>query len=545
MANVIKYSTTKPSQSSLRKGNLAVGIGDGNYGPTSTTGFVNGMDIPNGGYVVYLLHNNSPAAYVAYNDTDLIAVARTLGNSGTTVTSAKEYLAGRSDTWILNNIPPNIVTDDLILNLDANDVSSYPTTGTTWYDVSGANNNGEMINGLSFNSGGWMDFDGADDYIWVPNDNGTMDAWNEQQTIIVWEYHDFTSGRRNIWNQAYGGFGTWTHEQGGYINYYFGDSGANARPYVSANSSTTVRGQWNMLCVTRDLTTINWYQNGVLTSTRSNPYGSLTNTTAGVTIGTGYTGNRWQGKMSKILAYTKALTPSEVLQNYHQAPIVTDGLVFAVDAGNLVSYENGDITTNSLVGSSTGTLVNGVGFSSANGGTWDFDGVDDYIELTSNSDGLVDNGSYTLSAWLRPNGSSWGSNAIPLYNTYSNGTGNFGIWHHFGHDNILRWRHRGSSYTTGDLSGIGLVADTWQLTTITWDGTTLRLYKNGVETNSTTAPSNFNRSTGSPRIGRIATRNSGTMYHWNGDITSHQVYNRALTAEEVTQNYNAQVSRFQ
>jgi hypothetical protein len=119
MANVIKYSTSNPSQSSLRKGNLAVGIGDGNYGPTSTTGFVNGMDIPNGGYVVYLLHNNNPAAWVAYNDTDLIAVARTLGNSGTTVTSAKEYLAGRSDTWILNNMPPNIVTDGLILNLDA------------------------------------------------------------------------------------------------------------------------------------------------------------------------------------------------------------------------------------------------------------------------------------------------------------------------------------------------------------------------------------------------------------------------------------------
>ena len=173
-----------------------------------------------------------------------------------------------------------------------------------------------------------------------------------------------------------------------------------------------------------------------------------------------------------------------------------------------------------------------------------FDGTNDYIELTSNSDGLVDNGSYTLSAWLRPNGSSWGSNAIPLYNTYSNGTGNFGIWHHFGHDNILRWRHRGSSYTTGDLSGIGLVADTWQLTTITWDGTTLRLYKNGVETNSTTAPSNFSRSTGSPRIGALAIRSSGNIYLWNGDIASHQVYNKALSATEVEQNFKAYKNRF-
>ena len=527
MANVIKYSTSNPSQSSLRKGNLAVGIGGGNYGPTSTTGFVNGMDIPNGGYVVYLLHNNSPAAYVAYNDTDLIAVARTLGNSGTTVTSAKEYLAGRSDTWILNNIPPNIVTDDLILNLDANDVSSYPTAGTTWYDISGADNNGAMINGLSFNSGGWMDFDGTDDSVSIPNNNGTMDAWNEQQTIIVWEYHDFTTGRRNIWNQAYGGFGTWTHENGSNINYYFGDSGANAQPYTSGNSQTTVRGQWNMLCVTRDLTTVNWYQNGVLTSTRSNPYGSLTNTTAGVTIGTGYTGTRWQGKMSKILAYTKALTPSEVLQNYYQAPIVTDGLVFAADAGNLVSYESGSATTYSMTGSDTGTLTNGVGFDSANGGVWTFDGTDDQLTTNQLSGRNPATNPFTIEAWVKSDqtvtsrmwidATSNGTNQR-FYATLINGsTSNIGI--------------QGSGWNDSTPNDTN-----WHYQAIVMDGSTARGYDNGVEVQ--TKPYTSYTLAGPLNIG------GRSGYRWLGQIANFKIYNRALSAAEITQNYNAQSSRF-
>ena len=538
MANVIKYSTSNPSQSSLRKGNLAVGIGGGNYGPTSTTGFVNGMDIPNGGYVVYLLHNNNPAAYVAYNDTDLIAVARTLGNSGTTVTSAKEYLAGRSDTWILNNIPPNIVTDDLILNLDANDVSSYPTAGTTWYDISGADNNGAMINGLSFNSGGWMDFDGTDDSVSIPNNNGTMDAWNEQQTIIVWEYHDFTTGRRNIWNQAYGGFGTWTHEQGSSVNYYFGDAGANAQPYTSAGSGTTVRGKWNMLCVTRDLTTVNWYQNGVLTSTRSNPYGSLTNTTAGVTIGTGYTGTRWQGKMSKILAYTKALTPSEVLQNYYQAPIVTDGLVFAVDAGNLVSYESGSVTSYSLTGSNNGTLTNGVGFESTNGGTWKFDGVDDRI-VTQASSVLGTFSDWSMDAWIKYETSGYSGWMIVVdQTTYSQYRKNIMVWLSSDATNKKIAMYDGSF----QYSASTIPVSTWTHIAATTEGNTAKMYINGKL--DVTRTFNWSNTSDVTEYMGIGGQQTNSSYKFNGNIAVVKIYDKVLTAEEVAQNYNAQSSRF-
>ena len=68
-----------------------------------------------------------------------------------------------------------------------------------------------------------------------------MAAWTGSQTIIFWEYHTFNDGtRRNLWNQAYGGAGTWTHEGGYDINYFYGNSGGNNSPYTALNSSTTI-----------------------------------------------------------------------------------------------------------------------------------------------------------------------------------------------------------------------------------------------------------------------------------------------------------------
>jgi len=62
---------------------------------------------------------------------------------------------------------PRIVTDGLILCLDAGNTKSYPGSGTTWSDLSGNGNNGTLVNGPTYNSsfGGYINFDGTDDYI--------------------------------------------------------------------------------------------------------------------------------------------------------------------------------------------------------------------------------------------------------------------------------------------------------------------------------------------------------------------------------------------
>jgi hypothetical protein len=133
MANVIRYKTSQPTKRGLRKGNTVIGIGEENYGPTSTTGYVNGITPPDGGYVVYILSsNNDPAIYVAETDEDLVDIARTLGGGFLSLLEAKNYLNSRSNTWFISSMPQNTVTDGLVLNLDASNESSFidnePTT---------------------------------------------------------------------------------------------------------------------------------------------------------------------------------------------------------------------------------------------------------------------------------------------------------------------------------------------------------------------------------------------------------------------------------
>ena len=318
MPNAIKYNVSTETLA-LKKGNFWIGTGDVGKGPTNVTGYYNGITPPTGGYTIYLNKETSgPSIYTVSTEAQLVSLTNTIGaQSFTTSGECLNWFATQTDKMVFNIDYPAIVTDGLVLNLDAGFTPSYPTEGTTWYDISNGNNNATMYNGLTFNSGGWMDFDGSNDYCSIPYNSENMSAWSTGQTIIVWEYHDFTTGRRNIWNQAYGGFGTWTHEQGNNVNYYFGDSGANAQPYVSLNSSTTLTGRWNMLVTTRDTSQVKWYVNNTNTNNRSNPYGVLTSTTSSITIGNGYTGVPWAGRMAIIQAYDRALTATEITQNYN------------------------------------------------------------------------------------------------------------------------------------------------------------------------------------------------------------------------------------
>ena len=68
---------------------------------------------------------------------------------------------------------------------------------------------------------------------------------------------------------------------------------------------------------------------------------------------------------------------------YTGPDIITDGLQLAIDAGSTRSYSGSGTSVSSLKGSINGTLINGVGFNSANGGTFTFDGIDDYIDYTN------------------------------------------------------------------------------------------------------------------------------------------------------------------
>ena len=147
MPNSIKYSISAQTLA-LKKGNFWIGTGDVGKGPTSTTDYWNGIS-PSGGYTIYLNKgSNGPAIFSAANDAALISISnRIAGQTFETAAAALAWFATQTDKMVFNEDYPAIVTDGLVLNLDAGFTPSYPTTGTTWYDVSSGGNNGALTNG--------------------------------------------------------------------------------------------------------------------------------------------------------------------------------------------------------------------------------------------------------------------------------------------------------------------------------------------------------------------------------------------------------------
>jgi prepilin-type N-terminal cleavage/methylation domain-containing protein len=221
-----------------------------------------------------------------------------------------------SNATYVSNANTGIVSSGLVLDLDAGNAASYPGSGATWTDLSPSANNAILtgVPGFTTDGGGALVFNGSTQYGTITY-NSTLD-FTVGQTLIMVMKHSFSSGRQNPWDQAYGGAGTWTHESGNVISQFFGNTGSNGATYIGPQSATTPRNVWNFMASTRSTTAQAWYINGVQSSTTANPWGVLPNTPTNIRIATGYAGY-WQGSISVVLAYTRALSPSEINQDYN------------------------------------------------------------------------------------------------------------------------------------------------------------------------------------------------------------------------------------
>jgi hypothetical protein len=216
--------------------------------------------------------------------------------------------------------------------------------------------------------------------------------------------------------------------------------------------------------------------------------------------------------------------------------IVTDGLVFAVDAGSERCYPgSGTSTTNIMSQASPGTLQNGVGFNTANGGFWEFDGVDNKIEVT-NFPTSVFNGSCTMESWVYWNDDTRST----ILGNYNAGANDVNFEKLTGKTLRFYWNRGERDVTASNV----VVLNTWQCVVFVRDITAnaFKFYVNGllVATVSNDG-SNIPSTSSTFRIGADS-RNGSTVT--NGDISTVRMYNIALTAAQVTQNYNAQKSRF-
>jgi hypothetical protein len=222
---------------------------------------------------------------------------------------------------------PNIVSNGLILNLDAANTKSYISGSTAWNDISRGGNNGTLTNGPTFNtgSGGSIVFDGVDDYVLL-NTLSTL-VGTSNVSIECWFYNNTTtSGFQNIVGQFNGSSG-WLIHTSTNVNQKIIVLVGGGTAYGGVNNTPT--GAWfNTVLVydgtlTGDTNKLKMYINGIYRTYDTWMGGTVPSTwpnatSVNVAIGSllGY-GRYFNGNIPIIRIYNRTLTSQEVLQNYN------------------------------------------------------------------------------------------------------------------------------------------------------------------------------------------------------------------------------------
>lgn len=218
--------------------------------------------------------------------------------------------------------------------------------------------------------------------------------------------------------------------------------------------------------------------------------------------------------------------------------IVTSNLVLHLDASQTASYDptTANATWNDIStpnSTKAGVLKSGASFSSLHGGSIQFDGVDDHVDVPYDPDFGFGTGPFSIALFLRYN--NYGGTAIDFRNT-----GNAEGFSDFFYDNsggtVGTWSNAKGNYYTSDFR---LVIGTWYHVCYVRDGSNFSCYLNGT-LDKTVGNADFDSWAQSLRIGA-----SIQMSALSGNIGTLLIYKgKALTQAEVQQNHAVCMPRF-
>lgn len=187
-----------------------------------------------------------------------------------------------------------------------------------------------------------------------------------------------------------------------------------------------------------------------------------------------------------------------------------------------------------------GSLLNSVGYSNLSGGYFTFDGTDDYISvqtdlLGSSGSLLADTGiKWSVSCWFQPTAFISAEGFVIGKGGGAGASATFAVWTNTSQE--LSVRLRGGAVLTISNS----ISTDWHEVAITWDGSSAKAYLDGFFINNIAEGSVADQQ----EIFCLGTTASGTGEKYTGNIASCKLYNRALTAQEIQQNYLALKSRY-
>jgi hypothetical protein len=218
---------------------------------------------------------------------------------------------------------PKIITDGLVLCLDAGNTKSYPGSGTTWTDLSGQGNNGSLVNGVGYNSGngGSLSFDGVNDNINIPYNASLKPA-----TAITMEAFCYIQNNGTTWTSLI----QYPQNSSSHTNPYFDWAiylNMSSRVLhtridgegVSSPNNVWNFNEWTYIAITFENQSVKYYVNGASVGSSSVTKTSITyDANNPVYIGKNASGTEpFEGKLGSIKVYNKALTASEIQQNFN------------------------------------------------------------------------------------------------------------------------------------------------------------------------------------------------------------------------------------
>jgi hypothetical protein len=242
--------------------------------------------------------------------------------------------------------------------------------------------------------------------------------------------------------------------------------------------------------------------------------------------------------------------------------IVTDGLVFSVDAYNTKSYVDGNTTAYDLTKNAyNGTLTNGVSF---NENTWVFDGVNDYIDLSTFVNSLIFDSPATIDFWFKPNNNK--TTGGVMFSIGNGGTVFTTDSFTISYGNFTNGANGETVSIVGGANGLDQSCkitmfgadvntsieyqDTWTHVCVVVDSGTWVMYINGEEKSLTRLTGTANNYWYGENISPknyvyIGARSLGSpTTNFNGSISNFKLYNRGLSSSEAKQNYKSTKWRF-
>ena len=490
-----------------------------------------------------------------------------MANTITRLTNAGNLLVdGQFDEVV--GVP--VVDASLQLWVDANQTASYPGSGTTWFDLSGNRNHLQFYGTQTYTTNvsgtaaiyingadGSPASQGTDGSTMIRTLTGTYSSnTGSGFTISVWSYMAVRNGTGQglLFSFQNADF----YAPGFQFQYRWTDppfGGTVPGGYLGSNVvEEDYLSQWRNTTAVISSGQISIYRDGVFQASTSSGLASVTSPV--IRIGSNFAGRDLNGYYSNVLIYNRPLSPAEVARNYnalaprHSKPIILEpslvvdsSLKLWLDASDRAGYASTSTIWIDLSGNNRGTIVGSPAYS----------GVDfvltgtQYVNITSSVGGAmtgVTTGSdtFTVSGWVKSNSTATYSAWFTKQSSYDSAPGtprlDLGILQN--NSFYFSTYNATSGVIDAGFFPYTLTQNTWYYLVMICAANFKRVYVNGVQQNFTVGSSTFTSSWPDDSQPAIV----GGDRRFVGSIAQVQIYNRALTADEVVANYNALAPRY-